>query len=91
MLSIGHVLVSLVAVTLAAHAGKPRMRWAAAFMLGAVVSPPDAVAATSVAECLRLPRQIVSIIEGGSRVDDATALVAYRMFMVSVVTRSFSL
>jgi Na+/H+ antiporter len=67
------------------------MSWPAAFALGAVVSPPDAVAATSIASRLRLPRRLVTILEGESLINDAAALVAYRVAVAAGVTGAFSL
>src|SRR5881628_3406085 len=89
-LAIGLVLVTTLAIGVVAHAlgGLP---WAAAFALGAIVSPPDAVAATAISKRLRLPRRIVTILEGESLVNDATALVAYRFAVAAVLTGSFSL
>ena len=60
-------------------------------MLGAIVSPPDALAATQIAHRLRLPRRIVTILEGESLVNDATALVTYRFAVASALSGSFSL
>ena len=60
-------------------------------MLGAVVSPTDAVAASSIAERLGLPRRIITIVDGESLVNDATGLVAYRFALAAVVTGVFSL
>src|SRR5688572_7507013 len=57
--------------------------WPAACLLGAIVSPPDAVAASAVAQRLRLPRRIVTLLEGESLLNDATALVAYRMALAA--------
>ena len=65
--------------------------WGAAFALGAIVSPPDAVAATTITRRLGLPQRIVTILEGESLVNDATALVAYRMAVAAVMTGLFSL
>jgi CPA1 family monovalent cation:H+ antiporter len=67
------------------------MSWAAGFVLGAIVSPPDAVAATAVMSAMRIPRKIITILEGESLVNDATALVAYRFAVVAVATGAFSL
>jgi CPA1 family monovalent cation:H+ antiporter len=64
---------------------------AAGFVLGAIISPPDAIAATAIAERLKVPRRIVTILEGESLVNDATALVAYRFAVVAVSSGSFSL
>ena len=78
LLSVGLVLVTTGAVGLVAapSAGLPL---AAAFALGAVVAPPDAVAATAVARRLALPRRVLVILEGESLLNDATALVSYRI------------
>jgi CPA1 family monovalent cation:H+ antiporter len=63
---------------------------AAGFVLGAIISPPDAIAATAIAERLKVPRRIVAILEGESLVNDASALVAYRLAVAAVATGSFS-
>ncbi len=90
LLAIGLVLLTVVIVGAVAHAltGLP---WAAAFSLGAIVSPTDAVAATAIASRLRVPRGIVTILEGESLVNDATALVAYRFAIAAMVSGRFSL
>ncbi len=62
-----------------------------AFVIGAIVSPPDAVAATSITLGLNLPKKVVTILEGESLINDAIGLVAYRFAVASVVTGSFSL
>jgi CPA1 family monovalent cation:H+ antiporter len=87
---VGLVLFTTVAVAYLAHyfMGLPM---AAGFVLGAIISPPDAIAATAIAEHLKIPRRIVTILEGESLVNDATALVAYRFAVVAVATGSFSL
>ena len=60
------------------------MPWAAAFTLGAIVAPTDPLAATAIARRLAVPRRLVSVIEGESLINDATALVAYRTAVVAV-------
>ena len=89
LLAIGLVLFTTVAVALLAHhfMGLPL---AAGFVLGAIISPPDAIAATAIAQRLRIPRRIVTILEGESLVNDSTALVAYQFAKVAVVTGTFS-
>jgi Na+/H+ antiporter len=89
LLAIGLVLFTTAAVGFIAHhfMGLPL---AAAFVLGAIVSPPDAIAAAAIAERLRIPRRIVAILEGESLVNDATALVAYRFAIAAVLTASNS-
>ncbi|MEY2409582.1 MAG: monovalent cation/hydrogen antiporter [Verrucomicrobiota bacterium] len=90
MLAIGLVLVTTCGVAFLAHhlMGLPL---AAGFVLGAIISPPDAIAVTAIAEGLRIPRRIVTILEGESLINDATALVAYRFAVIAVATGSFSL
>lgn len=90
LLAVGLVLFTTVAVAFLAHyfMGLPL---AAGFVLGAIISPPDAIAATAIADRLRIPRRIVTILEGESLINDATALVAYRFAVVAVATGSFSL
>src|SRR5688572_1785994 len=90
LLAVGLVLFTTAAVALVATALVPGLPLAAAFVLGAIVSPPDAVAATAITERLRVPRRITTILDGESLVNDATALVAYRFAVVTVVTGYFS-
>src|SRR6185312_11074737 len=66
------------------------MSWSAAFVLGAVVSPTDPLAATAVMRRFGAPRRIVAIVEGESLVNDGTALVLYRVAVTAVITGSFS-
>ena len=91
LLAVGLVLTTTVAVAVAAHAVIPGLSWPVAFVLGAIVSPPDAVATTAIVQRLGVPRRIVTVVEGESLVNDATALVAYRFAVAAVVTGSFSL
>ena len=65
--------------------------WPVAFVLGAVVSPTDAVAPAAIVRRLGVPRRIVTVIEGESLTNDWTALVVYRFAVAAVVTGSFSL
>ena len=91
LLAIGLVLTTTVFVAVVVHTLAPGVPWAVAFLLGAIVSPPDAVAATSIAQRLGLPRRVVTILEGESLVNDATALVAYRLALAAVLSGTFSL
>jgi Na+/H+ antiporter len=77
-LAIGLVAISAGVVAAIAMALVPGMTWPLAAALGAIVSPPDAVAATAIAQRLAVPRRIVSILEGESLLNDATALTIYR-------------
>jgi len=78
LLSVGLVLFTTAGVGLLVHAVLPGTSWAASFAIGAVVAPPDAVAATSIGRRIGLPRRVVTILEGESLLNDATALVALR-------------
>jgi Na+/H+ antiporter len=91
LLAVGLVLFTTVAVAWLAHRFIPELPLAAAFVLGAIISPTDAIAATAIAERLRVPRRIIAIVEGESLVNDATALVAYQFAVAAVITGSFSL
>ena len=90
-LATGLVLFTMLIVACATHWLIPEIPWAAAFALGAIVSPPDAVAATSVIQRLPVPHRIVSILEGESLVNDATALVALQFAIAAMLTGQFSL
>lgn len=78
LLSVGLVVFTTVGVGAVVHALLPGLGWAPALAIGAVVAPPDAVAATAIARRIGLPRRLVTILEGESLLNDATALVALR-------------
>lgn len=90
LLAVGLVLATTAAVAVLAHNlfGLP---WAVAVVLGAIVSPPDPVAAVAVAGRLRLPRRMVTILEGEGLLNDATALVLYRVAVAAAVSGTFSI
>ncbi|MCE3266746.1 MAG: nha [Solirubrobacterales bacterium] len=90
MTAIGLVLSTTVAVAVVAHEVMG-FTWAMAFALGAIVSPTDPVAATSIMRRVGAPRRIVNMVEGESLVNDATALVAYRVAVAAAVGGTFSL
>ncbi|HTE45677.1 MAG TPA: cation:proton antiporter, partial [Gemmatimonadaceae bacterium] len=89
-LAVGLVLVTTAAVAVAAHVLLPGLPWPVAIALGAIVSPPDAVAATAIVSRLPVPRRVVTVLEGESLVNDASALVLYRTAVAAAVTGSFS-
>jgi CPA1 family monovalent cation:H+ antiporter len=91
LLAIGLVLFTTVAIAAVAHWLIPSLPWAAAYALGAIVSPPDAVAATSVIRRLAVPHRIQAILEGESLVNDATALVALQFAVAALLTGNFSI
>ena len=78
LLSVGLVIFTMIGVGVLVHALLPGIDWWAAMAIGAVVAPPDAVAATAIGRRIGLPRRIVTILEGESLLNDATALVALR-------------
>ena len=91
LLAVGLVLATTAAVAAVAHAALPGIGWPEAIALGAIVSPPDAISATAIAKRLHLPGRLVTILEGESMVNDATALVLYRAAVAAAVTGQFSL
>jgi Na+/H+ antiporter len=91
LLAIGLVLATMVTIAAIAHAIVPALPWAAAFALGAIVSPPDAIAATAIIRRLGVPHRIEAILDGESLVNDATALVALQFATAALVTGAFSL
>ena len=90
-LAIGLVIASTVAVAAFARSVFPAIGWAEAFVLGAIVSPPDAVAAIAIFERFRVPRRVIAIVDGEGLVNDATALVIYGYALAAVLSGGFSL
>ncbi len=90
-LAITLVFFTTCAVAVTAHYLIPGFSWPVAFLLGAIVSPPDAVAASGIIKGLGLKKQVVTILEGESLVNDASALIAYRYAVAAVTTGSFVL
>ncbi len=91
LLAVGLVIATTLAVGAALKFVVPDIPWAAAFVLGAIVSPPDAVAATAILSRLNVPRRVVTILEGESLVNDASGLVLYKFAVAAVLTGTFSL
>ncbi len=91
LLSVGCVLFTTGIVAAAVHRFIPGFGWPAAFVLGAIVSPPDEVAAISIARRLGIPKSISTVLEGEGLVNDATALTVYRVAAAAVLTHSFSM
>jgi CPA1 family monovalent cation:H+ antiporter len=90
MLAFGCVIVTTIAVAGAAYwlFGFPL---GVAFMLGAIVSPPDVVAPLAIGERLSIPRRIIAVLEGEGLVNDATALILFNLALTAVFTRHFSI
>ena len=90
-LAVTLVFFTTVSVAVAAHYFIPGFSWPLAFLLGAIISPPDAVAATSITKGLGLNRKVITIIEGESLVNDASALIAYRYALTAIMSGTFIL
>lgn len=91
LLAIGAVAFTTLVVGLIAHWMIPSLPWAVCFALGAIVSPPDAVAAEAVLEGLSLPRRMSALLQGESLLNDAAGLVLFRFAVAAALTGSFSL
>ena len=89
-LAVVSVVLTTAAVAVVARAVVPAMPWAAAVALGAIVSPPDAAAAIAVMRQLRPPHRILTILSGESLLNDASALLIYRLAVGAVAMKSFS-
>ncbi|BAN25383.1 Na+/H+ antiporter [Caballeronia insecticola] len=90
LLAIGAVAFTTFVVGVAVHLVVPELPWAACFALGAVVSPPDAVAAKAVLERVALPRRLMVLLEGESLLNDAAGLVLFRFALVAAMSGVFS-
>ncbi|MDR2213543.1 MAG: sodium:proton antiporter [Pseudomonadales bacterium] len=90
-LVVGAVVLTALGVALLLRALVPDMPWAAAIALGAIVAPPDAVSATAVLRPLHPPQRILTILEGESLLNDASALLIYRLAVGAVAAGGFSL
>ena len=91
LLAIGLVFATTLAVGAALKMLIPEIPWAVAFVLGAIVSPPDAVAATAILSRLNIPHRVVTVLEGESLVNDASGLVLYKFAVAAAMTGVFSL
>jgi CPA1 family monovalent cation:H+ antiporter len=90
LLAVGLVIATTAGVAVVAHTFVDGLSWASAFVLGAIVSPTDPVAATAIARRFGVPPKLVMIVEGESLVNDGTGLVLYRVAVAAVVAGSFS-
>jgi CPA1 family monovalent cation:H+ antiporter len=89
LLATGLVLFSTAGIAVTAHWLVPELSWELAFVLGAILSPPDAVAAASATKGLGVSKRIITILEGESLVNDASGLVAYKYAVAAVLTGKF--
>ncbi|HLZ87693.1 MAG TPA: cation:proton antiporter, partial [Puia sp.] len=89
LLGFGLVLCTAFTVAYFSHWLIPNFSVSLGFLLGGIISPPDAVAATSVLQNLRVPKRVVSILEGESLVNDASSLIVFRFAMAAILTGKF--
>jgi Na+/H+ antiporter len=89
--SIGLIFFTTTCIGVLVHSLIPGASWAMSFLLGAIVSPPDAVAAASITRGLGLHPRIIAILEGESLLNDASALIAYKYALASVLAGTFSM
>jgi len=89
LLAIGLVVFTATAVAYLSNAMIPDFTLAMGFVLGGIISPPDAVAATSVLQGLKIPRRVVTILEGESLVNDASSLIVFRVALATLMTGQF--
>lgn len=89
-LALGLVIVTGVVVAYTVHWIQPELSLAVGFVLGAIISPPDAVAAVSITRNVTVPKRVMTILEGESLVNDATGLVMYKFAVAAVVLGTFS-
>jgi CPA1 family monovalent cation:H+ antiporter len=89
--AVGLVIFTMAIVAVVVHFTVPAFTWPLAFTLGAIVSPPDAVAAEAIFERLAIPRRVAAIVSGECLVNDATALVLYRFALAAAISGAFSL
>src|SRR5690606_15923648 len=87
----GLVFFTSAGVAYAASSYLPGFTLALGFLLGGIVSPPDAVAATSVLKGMHIPKRVTTILEGESLVNDASSLIVFRFALAAVLTGTFSI
>lgn len=90
LLSVGHVVFITFLVAIITHTLIPEFNWPLAIILGAVISPPDDVAIVSIAEKIRMPERVMTILEGEGMLNDATMLILFRFALAAVVTHEFA-
>lgn len=89
-LAVGAVVFTTAVVGVVTHLMVPSLPWAVCFALGAIVSPPDALAAKAVLQRVVLPPRLMVLLEGESLVNDASGLVLFRLAVAAALTGSFS-
>ena len=91
LLALGLVIFTSFTIAIVSNALIPGFTLALGFLLGAIISPPDAIAATSVFEKMKMPKRVLSILEGESLVNDAASLIVFRFAVVAVITGQFTI
>lgn len=91
LLSIGHVIFITFLVAIIIHSLLPQLGWPLAFVLGAVISPPDDVAIVAIAEKIRIPERVLTILQGEGLFNDATALILFRVALTATIIHQFSM
>lgn len=89
LLAFGLVIFTSATVAIVSHNLIPGFPLAMGFLLGGIISPPDAIAATSVLQGLKVPRQVVTILEGESLINDASSLIVFRFALAAIITGQF--
>ncbi len=89
MLAFGLVIFTSVTIAYLSNAMIPNFPLAMGFLLGGIISPPDAIAATSVLQGLKVPKRVVAILEGESLVNDASSLIVFRVALATILTGNF--
>lgn len=89
MLAVGLVIFTSTAIAFTAHAMIPDFSLALGFLLGGIISPPDAVAAASVLQSMSIPKRVLTILEGESLINDASSLIVFRVALSAVLTGEF--
>ncbi|MDQ1856431.1 Na+/H+ antiporter [Chryseobacterium sp. WLY505] len=90
LLAVGLVFLTTTIIAVIVHSIIPGFTWPLSFVLGAIISPPDAVAATSITKNLPLPQKLTTILEGESLLNDASALIAYKCAVIAITSGIFS-
>ena len=89
LLAIGLVIITATAVAVVSHMLIPDFSLALGFLLGGIISPPDAVAAAAVFRDLKVPRRVIAILEGESLINDASSLIVFRFALIALLTGRF--
>ena len=90
LLSVGHVIFITIIVAMVINALIPQLGWPLALVIGAIVSPPDDVAIVAIAEKIRMPERVITILEGEGMLNDATALTIFRFALAAFLTHQFA-